>query len=243
MKKNLFIIAALFGMLLGATSCQDMLETESNRQIFDPQLDQKTDSMFYTLGILKGVQQAIDQYVLVNEMRGDLTQVNQYTEADLRALANFSATVENKYDSAYVFYRIINNCNYFIAHRDTTLLTGSRNVSMPEYVQALSIRAWAYLQLAKIYGSVPFYTEPVTSISEANTVREKKDLRGIADALAPELAKYAGFEVPTYGDNIAVGQTNSGSNKRIDSRKTSFLATSTWSLASTHRPLSPTSTT
>ena len=222
MKKNLFIIAALFGMFLGATSCQDMLETESNRQIFDPQLDQKTDSMFYTLGILKGVQQAIDQYVLVNEMRGDLTQVNQYTEADLRALANFSATVENKYDSAYVFYRIINNCNYFIAHRDTTLLTGSRNVSMPEYVQALSIRAWAYLQLAKIYGSVPFYTEPVTSISEANTVREKKDLRGIADALAPELAKYAGFEVPTYGDNIAVGQTNSGSNKRIDSRKTMF---------------------
>lgn len=222
MKKNLFIIAALFGMLFGATSCQDMLETESNRQIFDPQLDQKTDSMFYTLGILKGVQQAIDQYVLVNEMRGDLTQVNQYTEADLRALANFSATVENKYDSAYVFYRIINNCNYFIAHRDTTLLTGSRNVSMPEYVQALSIRAWAYLQLAKIYGSVPFYTEPVTSISEANTVREKKDLRGIADALAPELAKYAGFEVPTYGDNIAVGQTNSGSNKRIDSRQTMF---------------------
>lgn len=222
MKKNLFIIAALFGMLFGATSCQDMLETESNRQIFDPQLDQKTDSMFYTLGILKGVQQAIDQYVLVNEMRGDLTQVNQYTESDLRALANFSATVENKYDSAYVFYRIINNCNYFIAHRDTTLLTGSRNVSMPEYVQALSIRAWAYLQLAKIYGSVPFYTEPVTSISEANTVREKKDLRGIADALAPELAKYAGFEVPTYGDNIAVGQTNSGSNKRIDSRQTMF---------------------
>lgn len=222
MKKNLFIIAALFGMFFGATSCQDMLETESNRQIFDPQLDQKTDSMFYTLGILKGVQQAIDQYVLVNEMRGDLTQVNQYTEADLRALANFSATVENKYDSAYVFYRIINNCNYFIAHRDTTLLTGSRNVSMPEYVQALSIRAWAYLQLAKIYGSVPFYTEPVTSISEANTVREKKDLRGIADALAPELAKYAGFEVPTYGNNIAVGQTNSGSNKRIDSRQTMF---------------------
>ena len=79
MKKNIIIIAAFFGMLLGATSCQDMLETESKRQIFDPQLNEKTDSMFYTLGILKGVQQAIDQYVLVNEMRGDLATVNNFT--------------------------------------------------------------------------------------------------------------------------------------------------------------------
>ncbi|MBQ9654942.1 MAG: RagB/SusD family nutrient uptake outer membrane protein [Prevotella sp.] len=222
MKKHIFIIAALFGMLFVTTSCEDMLETESDRQIFDPALDQKTDSMFYTLGILKGVQQAIDQYVLVNEMRGDLTQVNQYTESDLRALANFSATVENKYDSAYVFYRIINNCNYFIAHRDTTLLTGSRNVSMPEYVQAQSIRAWAYLQLAKIYGSVPFYTEPVTSISQANAVREKKDIRGICDALAPELAKYAGYAVPTYGTEVNVGRVNSGSTKYVNTMLTMF---------------------
>ena len=50
----------LFTLLPMMTSCQDMLETESNLQIFDPELDQKTDSMFYTLGILKGVQQAID---------------------------------------------------------------------------------------------------------------------------------------------------------------------------------------
>lgn len=213
MKKKIFIIAALCGMFL--SSCQDMLETDSDRQIFDPELNEKTDSMFYTLGILKGVQQAIDQYVLVNEMRGDLTQVNQYTESDLRALANFSATAENKYDSAYVFYRIINNCNYFIAHRDTTLLTGSRKVAIPEYVQAHSIRAWAYLQLAKIYGSVPFYTDPITNISDANVVRDKKDIRGICDALAPELAKYSGQPVPTYGNNIEVGETNRGRMKII----------------------------
>ena len=220
MKKKIFIIAALCGMFL--SSCQDMLETDSDRQIFDPELNEKTDSMFYTLGILKGVQQAIDQYVLVNEMRGDLTQVNQYTESDLRALANFSATAENKYDSAYVFYRIINNCNYFIAHRDTTLLTGSRKVSIPEYVQAHSIRAWAYLQLAKIYGSVPFYTDPITSISDANVVRDKKDIRGICDALAPELAKYSGQPVPTYGSNIEAGETNRGRMKYVNTRYMMF---------------------
>ena len=222
MKKNIIIIAAFFGMLLGATSCQDMLETESKRQIFDPQLNEKTDSMFYTLGILKGVQQAIDQYVLVNEMRGDLAAVNSYTSADLRALSNFSATTENKYDSAYVFYRIINNCNYFIAHRDTMLYTGSRNVTIPEYVQAKAIRAWAYIQLAKFYGEVPFFTDPVVSISEANQVREKKDIKGICAALAPDLARYSGTPVPTYGSEVSIGYTNLGSEKVINTAKTMF---------------------
>jgi tetratricopeptide (TPR) repeat protein len=221
MKKNIYIIAAIFGMFFGMTSCDDILETESDRQIFHPALDQKTDSMFYTLGILKAVQQAADQYVLVNEMRGDLVATNTYTETDLQELANFTATVSNKYDSAYVYYRIINNCNYFIAHRDTTLLTGSRNVSMPEYVQAHSIRAWAYMQLAKTYGDVPFYTEPVTSISQANEVREKKNLQQICDALSPELEWYSGYPVPSYG-TINAGNTNSGSAKSVNSGKIMF---------------------
>ena len=210
------------------TSCQDMLETESPLQVFDPELDQKTDSMFYTLGILKGVQQAIDQYVLFNEMRGELTTINQYSSTDLRELANFSTTTENKYDSAYVFYRIINNCNYFIQHRDTTLLTGARKVAMPEYVQAYSIRAWAYLQLAKMYGEVQFFTEPITNISEANAVREKKDIRGICEALAPQLKYYADSTalaaVPDYnGDTpVDVGSSSATGDKTVHLRKIFF---------------------
>lgn len=206
MKKNIFIIAAIFGILFGTTACQDMLETESDRQIFDPALNQKTDSIFYTLGILKAVQQAADQYVLFNEMRGDLTETNHYTDKNLKNLARFS-TEPNKYDSAYVFYRIINNCNYYIAHRDTSLYTGSRNVTLPEYVQAHAIRAWAYIQLTSMYGEVPFYTEPITSISQADNMPAKKDLRAICDILAPELAKFSGTNVPTYGNFDANGKT------------------------------------
>ncbi|WP_294742735.1 RagB/SusD family nutrient uptake outer membrane protein [uncultured Prevotella sp.] len=190
-----------------------MFETESDRQIFDPALDQKTDSMFYTLGILKGLQQAADQYVLTGEMRGDLVATNAYTEADLLDLADFSADVTNKYDSAYLYYRVINNCNYYIAHRDTTLLTGSRKVAIPEYVEALAVRAWAYMQLAKTYGEVPFYTDPLVSIGDANRNLPTKDLQGICDELSPEMMKYSGTPVPAYG-NI-----DDGKGKTINSSK------------------------
>ena len=212
MRRLSILIFSLFNILI-FTGCEDMFETDSDRQIFDPALDQKTDSMFYTLGILKGLQQVADQYVLTGEMRGDLVATNAYTEADLLDLADFSADVTNKYDSAYLYYRVINNCNYYIAHRDTTLLTGSRKVAIPEYVEALAVRAWAYMQLAKTYGEVPFYTDPLVSIGDANRTLPTKDLQGICDELSPEMMKYSGTPVPTYG-NI-----DDGKGKTITSSK------------------------
>lgn len=218
MKKYLFILIPIVLSAFSFSSCQDLMEADSDRQVYDPALDQKTDSIFYTLGILKGLQQVADQYVLVNEMRGDLTTTNSYTSTSLRELADFSAGTSNAYDSAYVYYRIINNCNYYIAHRDTTLLTGSHNVSMAEYVEAKAVRAWTYLQLAKIYGSVPFFTYPITSISSANQDIEKKDLVGICNALIPDLLQYTSYDVPDYGD-ISAGSTNSGETKTVTSSK------------------------
>lgn len=214
------LVCGIIGCSAGSmlTSCEDLFDTESDRQIIDPALDQKTDSMFYTLGILKGLQQVADQYVMTGEMRGDLTATNQYTETDLRELADFSATASNKYDSAYHYYRIINNCNYYIAHRDTTLLTGSRPVAIPEYAEALAVRAWAYLQLCKNYGTVPFYTQPLVSIGDANNVSETKNLQGIVEALTPELMKFSGTPLPTYGE-ISAGVLNSSDSDKPEEKK------------------------
>src|SRR5574344_1723724 len=195
-----------------------MLDTDSTIQVSDPNLNDKTDSVFYTVGILKGMQQLADQYVLTNEMRGDLVKTTEYTTTALRQLANFSATTSNKYDSAYVYYKVINNCNYYIANRDTALMTGSRKVAMNEYVEAKAIRAWAYLQLAKTYGKVPFYTTPITSIAGVNATYPEYDIKGICDALAPDLAQYTGYAVPYFGTGINAGSLNSTGSKTFSSK-------------------------
>ena len=218
-----WLLSVLASLPLGGlgwafTSCSDMLETESSRQVFDPQLNQKTDSVFYALGVLQGVQELADYYVLQGEMRGDLLQTTAYTDSTLRQLANFSATTANKYDSAYVYYRVINNCNYFIAHRDTLLRTGSKYVAMPEYIAIKAIRAWTYMQLARVYGTVAFFTYPLTQISQIddfpNDAAHYKDMQGIVEELAPDLEQYTGFnskgeyvgtELPNYGGNTPAG--------------------------------------
>ena len=105
-----------------------MLESDSSRQLFAPALNQKTDSVFYAYGIMQAMQQLADQYYFQNEMRGDLVRPTSSATTHLRSLATFSADATNKYDSVYLYYKVINNCNYYLAHRDTTLATGARNV-------------------------------------------------------------------------------------------------------------------
>ena len=193
-------------------SCSDMIESESTHQNIDPTIAQKTDSVFYAYGILQAMQQLADQYVMLGEMRGDLVQTTFYTDRHLRSLADFSAGTENRYDSAYVYYRVINNCNYFIAHCDTALYNGSTNVIIDKYAAVKAIRAWAYLQLGRNYERVPFFTEPLTQISQIdNNTYPELTLDEIVAQLAPDLEKYSGFSAPTLGNTttmVGIGAPN-----------------------------------
>ncbi len=202
------LLAAAFFILHSSffISCSDMLETESSRQNIEPEIVAKTDSVFYSFGILQAMQQLADQYVFLGEMRGDLVQTTLYTDNNLRQLANFSATTACKYDSAYVYYRVINNCNYYLAHCDTALYNGSTNVVIDKYIATKAIRAWAYLQLGRNYERVPFFTEPLTQISQIDRNYPELTLEQIVAELAPDLEQYSGSKVPTLGPyNNAVG--------------------------------------
>ena len=188
-----------FATTVAFTACSDILETESTRQNIDPSITEKTDSAFYSFGILQALQELADQYVFQGELRGDLVKTTFYTDNNLRQLSDFSATTANKYDSAYVYYRVINNCNYYIAHCDTNQFNGSTNVVIDKYAATKAIRAWAYLQLGRNYERVPFFTEPLTQISQIDASYPELTLTEIVAQLAPDLEKYTGFKVPTLG--------------------------------------------
>ena len=214
-------------VICGSMSCSDMMESDSSRQLFDPALDQKTDSVFYAYGIMQAMQQLADQYYFQNEMRGDLVKPTAKASTHLQSLASFSADATNKYDSVYLYYKVINNCNNYLAHRDTTLSTGARNVVCNEYAAVASFRAWTYLQLARQYGRVPYVTEPVTTISQINANTGMTDytaiLNGEAQMLESLKARYSEdqLSVPTFGQTSRlVGTLNWGSeDKYINPRK------------------------
>lgn len=217
MKKILYTIFAFVG-ILAFQSCADMLDTESSSQIENPALDQKTDSVFYAYGILQAMQQLADQYYFQNEVRGDLVSATQKAQTHLKNLSDYSADVTNKYDSVYLYYKVINNCNYYLKNRRTDLVTGDIYTSVNEYIAVASIRAWAYLQLMRNYGSAPYLTEPVTTISEINKNHQFVDIKtALADQaeFLEGLKKdwnYQYWEVPTFGraKEVSIGTTNWG---------------------------------
>ena len=226
-----FIVYSLLPLIGGGwvgVSCSDMLESDSSRLLFEPTLDQKTDSVFYAYGIMQAIQQLADQYYYQNEMRGDLVRPTDKASVHLRNLSAFTADATNKYDSVYLYYKVINNCNYYLAHRDTTLQTGARNVVCNEYAAVASFRAWTYLQLARQYGAVPYITEPVTTIGQinANTTMTGYEtiLSGEAQMLEALKARYTDEQlaVPTFNQTSrSIGVLNWGDSqeKYINPRK------------------------
>lgn len=199
-----FALAAL--VVAGFTSCEDMLRVDSKTVMFDYQntLDDPTDTVYSVLGIINKMQKIADRTVILGEIRGDLVAISDHASEDLRDLYNYdfrAIKANNKYDQAVDYYSIINNCNFFLAHADTTLVRNQKNVMKGEYITVLCYRAWAYLQVAQIYGEVPY--KPIDSDPAASG--EKMNIKQVAQELlkdfknADELIQFYDRYQPNYG--------------------------------------------
>lgn len=194
MKKNIVIsLSILFAGCWLATSCDDMMDVESNRVVFttDHDLDNANDTVYTMLGILQNLKQVADRYVILGETRGDLLVVNENTETDIRNLAEFNFNGENKYLNVRDYYAIINNCNYYINTVDTTVSRNNQKLMLKEYVAAKAIRAWTYLQLAINYKEVPFFLEPILTVAASSLSNyPMKGLDEIGAVMIPDLLPY-----------------------------------------------------
>lgn len=185
------------------TSCSDILETESNLVEFekDNTLNHPTDSVYSVLGIVNKMQLIADRTVLLGELRGDLTEVTDAASADLKRLAAFDLSQPNKYNAVSDYYGVINNCNYYLAHIDTTLQRRGRVLFRAEYAAVKAYRAWTYLQLAQAYGNVPLVLQPVMTEQEAQQALNMpySSLQDICNYFIEDLTPYARVELPDFG--------------------------------------------
>jgi hypothetical protein len=211
MKKKfaIYLTAGVLAMT-AFTGCQDMFDTDSEQVLFveDNKLDSPTDTVYSVIGIISQMQKLADKTVLLGEMRGDLVTATFSASTELQDLANFTAGTENIYNAPQDYYAVINNCNYFIANADTSLKKRNNPIFIKEYAVVKAFRAWTYLQLAQIYGSVPFITEPILTEKQTKTDYEKKDINFISNYFIDDLLPFIDTEYPTYG---AIGGMSSKS--------------------------------
>ena len=217
-KKLIYTITFLLCGTVLFSSCDDMLNVDSNRVEYEYGDWELSDSVYSVLGILKAVQEVGDRQVLINELRADLVTVNESKAVvDVQELSRSEFNLNtNKYLDVKDYYAIINNCNIYLARVDTTLSKNNVKLMLPEYVAVKSVRAWTYLQLAINYNNVPYFTEPIFTHSAAEEVMNSPMLTRdeIINKLIADILPYenpAAYPMPAWdtdGKVIQFGYNN-----------------------------------
>lgn len=200
-RKSIFYIIALCSVMGVFTACEDMLDVTSSSVQYEGshELNSPSDSLYSVIGILSKLQGIADRTVLLGELRADLVDENINTENDLRELINHNISASNPYCDYSDYYAVINNCNYFLSKVDTTVLVSNQKVMLREYAVVKGIRAWTYLQMALVYKQVPFITEPILSVVDAEKNYDEYDLEQMCDYFIADLLPYVDTELPNYG--------------------------------------------
>lgn len=152
-------------------SCSDFFEndltsvTDADGRV----IATERDAFYQMCGILQQMQRVADGYYLANELRGDLLTQTRNSSQDLRDIEFFEADTDNKYLNERKYYALVNNCNFYIDRIDRGVF-GTKSDTLVSQVKC--IRAWAYLQLALDYGSVRYFTKPLTKVDEAVEVTD-----------------------------------------------------------------------
>lgn len=202
MKAKYIFCGAIIIASTAFSSCSDFFDQDSDHVIFtdDYRLGQASDTIYSLTGIMSKMQALGDRTVLLGEVRGDLVDVTNAANADLRGLAQFNISDENRYNSPKDYYAVINNCNLYISRADTTIRNSSnKQLFIKEYAAVKAYRAWTYLQLAINYGMVPFYTTPITTKQQAEAEYEKKGIVDLCNTLIADIAPLADVEMPGLG--------------------------------------------
>lgn len=189
-----------------ATSCEDMLTPDLDRYSTD---FSGKDTVYFYHGILRNVQDMVEQNQLLGDIRSDLADTTLYTSDSVAAIATYDranmVNGENGLLNRAAYYKVINQCNFYLAKVDTMAKKNNIYYMRKEAAQVENIRAWAYLQLVQTYGRVPFITKPVDN---ANTGWEKNpeawaDAENLVDLLLPGLKQSQQYErtlgYPSYG--------------------------------------------
>ena len=196
------------GVGIATTSCEDMLTPDLTRYTEN---FSGRDTVYFYNGILRNVQDMVEQNELLGDLRSDLVTTTKYTSDSISNIVKYEnkrIDGEDQLLNRAAYYKVINQCNFYLAKVDTTAQKNNIKYMKREYAQVLNIRACAYLQLVQTYGTVPFITKPVDN---ADTGWEKNPEKwatadNLLDLLKADLKtangiEYAnGYGYPDYGE-------------------------------------------
>ena len=163
------------------------------------------DTVHQVMGIINRMQSLVDRTVVLGELRADLVDIDpSVAKTSLQDVMNNNIPIENEYNQVSDYYAVINACNVYLAYVDSNYVSHNRKHFEKEIQAVRVFRAWTYLELAKMYGKVPFVLDPVLKSGDADDIladnSNRADMNTICTYFINELMPYASkvIELPDY---------------------------------------------
>jgi starch-binding outer membrane protein, SusD/RagB family len=166
---NILVIAAI---AFTGSACEQFYEPDLEVGLrTDEFFNDETEFRAAAMGMYALQQDLVDQLVILGELRGDLMEITENADNDLREIHNFNVSPGNRYASPRNFYRLIAATNRLmlkIAEKHPHVLDNEAPVNNYDryYGEALCMRSWAYFNAARIYGTIPYIPSSITTIDE-----------------------------------------------------------------------------
>lgn len=204
MKKFNKILILIILAAVSLSSCDDMLQVDSERLVFEDAYGMKNtnDTLYSMFGVFYQLQKVADAYVILGELRGDLMTTTKNSSTYLREIENLEISANNPYlKFEKELYGVINNCNYIINNIDTAFVKGGVKVMQKEFAACKAIRAWSYMQLMLNFGEVVYYSDPILKTSDLDKEYIKyNDIAQLAPVLINEIRDFKDVDYPSLGN-------------------------------------------
>ncbi len=125
------------------------------------------------LGIITKMQEVGDQMVFMSDIRMDFMEPTFDAPEELWQLYYYNNSATNKFADPVGFYAVIIACNDYIAkmyeykNEVGDAMDNSTQTNFNALISGtLRVKAWTYLQLAKMYGKAIYFDDPITELKD-----------------------------------------------------------------------------
>ena len=136
-------------------SCKKVFNIEPETSLSSTQVYRNVfDADAAVIGVYGKLMGLAKQYVVLNELRGDLMEVTDNADANLREINTHNISIGNPYSDPRPFYNLINNCNDVLKNFKIMLQQNKFTIDdfNPRYSDVGALRSWLYLHLGIHYG-------------------------------------------------------------------------------------------
>ncbi|HDS06218.1 MAG TPA: RagB/SusD family nutrient uptake outer membrane protein [Bacteroides sp.] len=168
---NPFLLMIPGTMLILCLGCSEDFFNRTAGDRITPDVHYKTsiDAEVSMLGAIITLQEAMPRLVVLDGLRSDMMDVTAHADANLTEINHQIFSPGNPYTDPADFYKVIININEVLANIDRV---AENDREFDEYIlyyakgALISMRAWTYLTLVRLYHQAAYIEDNMTSLPE-----------------------------------------------------------------------------